>query len=220
MPVGMPLVPAANAGSRALARGARQQQCWMPRSLMTSEENSGEIPPTSCPVAVAPPITKSAHTITTGAAALPLTTDTARRAAGVPSKKQVARLKKTAPKPTAVKPRPKPAATPKPTAKPNEKALTKAKRMKMKDITPPVVNCRVPVITIDCDERKMPALGGSDDSVSDDNDYDDDGADDGASCADEDDVGDDYDRCADEGDVGDDDDRCSDEDDVGDDDDH
>jgi hypothetical protein len=43
----MPRVPAANAGSRALARGARQQQCWMPRSLMTSEENSGEIPPTA-----------------------------------------------------------------------------------------------------------------------------------------------------------------------------
>jgi hypothetical protein len=42
----MPRVPAANAGSRALARDARQQQCWMPRSLMTSEENSGEIPPT------------------------------------------------------------------------------------------------------------------------------------------------------------------------------
>jgi hypothetical protein len=49
MPVGMPRVPAANAGSRALARGARQQQCWMPRSLMTSEENSGEIPPTGSP---------------------------------------------------------------------------------------------------------------------------------------------------------------------------
>jgi hypothetical protein len=81
------------------------------------------------------------------------------------------------------------------------------------------MNYRAPVVTVDCDERTMAALGSSDDSDSDESNYEDNTGDNDDSCADEDDVGDDDNRCGNKDDVGDDDDSCGDKDYVGDDDD-
>jgi hypothetical protein len=152
----------------------------------SDKEKEEKVKKVSFPVTIASLVAKSAPTVATGAAALPLTKYDTRRVDGVPSKKEATCLKKAEPKPNhkaTAKPKPnqKPDVEPN-QVKPNQKASAKPKRTKTTDVTPPVANWCASVTVFNYDRRKMPALGDSDDSAID---YD--------AVADEDYVGDDDD---------------------------